>query len=32
VLFILAALLTFRIKEPLFGEAKHIAEQEAALS
>lgn len=32
VLFILAALLTLRIKEPLFGEAKYIAEQEAAVA
>jgi len=31
VLFILAALLTLRIKEPLFGEAKYIAAQEAAV-
>jgi maltose/moltooligosaccharide transporter len=30
VLFIVAALLTLRIKEPLFGEAKFIEEQEAA--
>ena len=32
VLFILAALLTLRIKEPLFGEAEYIAEQEAAVA
>jgi maltose/moltooligosaccharide transporter len=32
VLFILAALLTFRIKEPLFGEAAFIKKQEDAVA